>query len=112
MQSGYLLCKKMASVELAIKDNTIEVYPFIMKMDRYTTAISGKQDMAMNLDSHISVIKSPVPMRLGIDITGNMDDLKIGLGKVRYKNTNLPVYTKQIDSTRINLREQIRNIYN
>ena len=83
-----------------------------MKMDRYTTAISGKQDMDMNLDYHISVIKSPVPMRLGIDITGNMDDLKIGLGKVRYKNTNLPVYTKQIDSTRINLREQIRNIYN
>ena len=51
-------------------------------------------------------------MRLGIDITGNIDDFKINLGKVRYKNTNLPVYTKQIDSTRINLREQIRNIYN
>lgn len=100
------------SVELAIKDNTIEVYPFIMKMDRYTTAISGKQDMDMNLDYHISVIKSPVPMRLGIDITGNIDDFKIRLGKVRYKNANLPVYTKQIDSTRINLREQIRNIYN
>lgn len=100
------------SVELSIKDNKIEVYPFMMVMDRYSTAISGTQDMDMNLDYHISVIKSPVPMRLGIDITGNIDDFKIKLGKVRYKNANLPVYTKQIDSTRINLREQIRNIYN
>ena len=99
------------AVEVSIKDNTIEVYPFIMKMDRYTTAISGRQDMDMNIDYHISVLKSPIPMRLGIDITGNMDDFKIKVGKAKYKSTALPVYTKQIDSTRINLREQIRNIY-
>lgn len=99
------------AVEVSIKDNTIEVYPFIMKMDRYTTAISGRQDMDMNLDYHISVLKSPVPMRLGIDIKGNFDDFKIRIGKAKYKSTALPVFTKQIDSTRINLREQIRNIY-
>lgn len=98
-------------VEVSIKDNKIEVYPFLMKMDRYTTAISGRQDMEMNLDYHISVLKSPVPMRLGIDITGPLDDFKIRVGKAKYKSTALPVYTKQIDSTRINLREQIRNIY-
>lgn len=98
-------------VEVSIKDNKIEVYPFLMKMDRYTTAISGRQDMEMNLDYHISVLKSPIPMRLGIDITGPLDDFKIKVSKARYKSTALPVYTKQIDSTRINLREQIRNIY-
>ena len=100
------------SVELSIKDNKIEVYPFMMVMDRYSTAISGKQDMDMNFDYHISVIKSPLPMRLGIDITGNLDDFKIRPGKVRYKSANLPVYTKHIDSTRVNLREQIYNIHN
>ena len=100
------------SVELSIKDNQVEIYPFMMVMDRYSTAISGKQDMDMNLDYHISVIKSPLPMRLGIDITGNMDDFKIRPGKVRYKSANLPVYTKQIDSTRVNLREYIYNIHN
>ncbi len=99
------------AVEVSIKDNTIEVYPFIMKMDRYTTAISGRQDMDMNIDYHISVLKSPVPMRLGIDIKGNIDDFKIRIGKAKYKSTALPVYTRHIDSTRINLREQIRNIY-
>ena len=100
------------SVELSIKDNKIEVYPFMMVMDRYSTAISGKQDMDMNLDYHISVIKSPLPLRLGIDITGNIDDFKIRPGKVLYKSANLPVYTKFIDSTRVNLREYIYNIHN
>jgi hypothetical protein len=99
------------AVEVSIKDNQIEVYPFIMKMDRYTTAISGKQDLDMNLDYHISVLKSPLPMRMGINISGNMDDFKFGIGKAKYKDTNLPVYSKVIDSTRVNLLEKIKDIY-
>lgn len=100
------------AVEVAIKENQIEVFPFLMKMDRYTTAISGKQDLNMNFNYHISVLKSPIPLRMGIDIIGNMDDFKFKIGKALYKNTNLPVYSKMIDSTRINLLEQIKGIYN
>lgn len=99
------------AVEVAINDNLIEIFPFIMKMDRYTTAISGKQDMDMNLDYHISVLKSPIPMRMGINITGNLDDFKFKIGKALYKDTNIPVYSKIIDSTRINLLERIKDIY-
>jgi len=99
------------AVEVAINDNMIEIFPFIMKMDRYTTAISGKQDMDMNLDYHISVLKSPIPMRMGINITGNLDDFKFKIGKALYKDTNLPVYTRMIDSTRINLLGKIKDIY-
>lgn len=99
------------AVEIAINDNQIEIFPFIMKMDRYTTAISGKQDMDMNLNYHISVLKSPIPMRMGINITGNLDDFKFKIGKALYKDTNIPVYSKVIDSTRINLLEKIKEIY-
>lgn len=99
------------AVEVAIKDNQLEVFPFIMKMDRYTAAISGKQDLEMNFDYHISVLKSPIPMKMGINISGNMDDFKFRIGKAQYKDTNLPVYSKLIDSTRVNLLEQIKNIY-
>ena len=96
------------AVEVAIKDGKIEVFPFIMKMDRYSTAISGVQDMDMNFNYHISVLKSPIPMRLGIDIKGNMDDFKFKIGKAKYKDTNLPVYTGFIDSTRLSLKEYIK----
>lgn len=100
------------AVEVSIKENQIDVFPFIMKMDRYTAAISGKQDMEMNFDYHISVLKSPVPIRMGININGNLDDFKFKLGKVQYKNTDLPVYSNVIDSTRLGLLEKIRNIHN
>ena len=96
------------AVEIAIKDGKIEVFPFIMKMDRYSTAISGVQDMDMNFNYHISVLKSPIPMRLGIDITGNMDDFKFKIGKAKYKDANLPVHTSFIDSTRLSLKEYIK----
>ena len=99
------------AVEIAINDNQIEIFPFIMKMDRYTTAISGKQDMDMNLNYHISVLKSPIPMRMGINITGNLNDFKFKIGKALYKDTNIPVYSKVIDSTRINLLDRIKGIY-
>ena len=63
------------AVEVAINDNMIEIFPFIMKMDRYTTAISGKQDMDMNLDYHISVLKSPIPMRMSF-VQSNQQKLR------------------------------------
>ena len=100
------------AVEVSIKDNQIDVFPFIMKMDRYTTAISGKQDLDMNFDYHISVIKSPVPIKMGINLKGNMDDFKFKIGKAQYKTTDLPVLSKIIDSTRMDLLEKIRKIHN
>jgi len=99
------------AVEVTIKDNQLEVFPFIMKMDRYTTAISGVQDLDMNLDYHISVLKSPLPLRMGINITGNIEDFKFKVGKAKYKDTNLPVYSKFIDSSRVNLLERIKQIH-
>ena len=68
--------------------------------------------MEMNFDYHISVLKSPVPIRMGININGNLDDFKFKLGKAQYKNTDLPVYSNVIDSTRLGLLEKIRNIHN
>ena len=50
-------------------------------------------------------------MKMGINISGNMEDFKFRIGKAKFKDTNLPVYSKMIDSTRVNLLEQIKDIY-
>lgn len=99
------------SVEMLISENKIEIFPFMMEMDRYRFAMSGTQHLDLSFDYHISVLQSPIPFRLGVTIFGNMDDFDFKIGKARYKNANLPVYTSLIDSTRINLRDQIANIY-
>ena len=98
-------------VEILVKDNNIEVFPFIMEIDRYRTAISGEQDMDLNFKYHISVLNSPVPIRLGVNIYGNLDDFHFRIGKAKYKSANLPVYTHVIDQTRVNRRDYISNVF-
>ena len=100
------------AVELLIRNSRIEIFPFLMQIDRYKTAISGVHNLDMTFNYHISVLKSPIPFRLGIDITGdlaNNSKMKYGIGKAKYKDTNLPTYVTIIDTTRLNLRTQIDN---
>lgn len=98
------------AVEALMDNNTIEVFPFLADIDRYKIAISGSQDIDLNFKYHFSVIKSPIPIRFGVNVFGNMDDFDFKIGKALYKNVNLPVYTHIIDSTTVNLRNYINNI--
>lgn len=97
------------SVDLSIKDNKIEVYPFLVEMDRYRVAVGGTHNLDMTFNYHISVLKSPVPFKLGIDITGNLDDFKFKIVKCRYKNLFKPTKEAELDSTRTNIRKNIRD---
>ena len=108
-ESGYI--DKM-SVEGVIRDNKLEIFPFVLQIDRYTLAMSGIQNLDMSFRYHISVIDSPIPFRVGIDLYGdNFDDFKFRIGKAKYKNTNIPVFSSVIDRTRLNLKESIENIF-
>jgi hypothetical protein len=100
------------SVELLINNNQIEIFPFIMEIDRYKTAVSGIHKLDMTFNYHISVLQSPLSFRLGINLSGDLDNMskmKYGIGKAKYKDTNLPSYVTIIDATRLNLRTQINN---
>lgn len=100
------------SVEGIIADSMIEVFPFVVKMDRYTLALSGIQRMDESFMYHASVLKSPFLFRLGIDVYGdNFDNMKFKIGKAKYKTTNVPVFSAVIDTTKINLVNSIRGIF-
>lgn len=96
------------AVDLAIHDNKIEVFPFLIEMDRYKVAVGGTHNLDMTFDYHISVLKSPVPFKLGIDIKGNLDDFKYKVVKCRYKDFLKPAKQAELDSTRRNIRQDIR----
>lgn len=97
------------SVDLAIKDNKIEVFPFLIEMDRYRVAVGGTHNLDMTFNYHLSVLKSPVPFKLGIDITGNLDDFKYKITKCKYKDLFKPAKQAELDSTRKNIRKDIRD---
>lgn len=99
------------SVSGLISDNRLEIFPFVLKIDRYTLAMSGLQNFDQTFKYHVSVLKSPIPFRFGINIFGNFDDWKYRIGKAQYKNTNVPVFTAQIDTMQMNLVNSIHNIF-
>lgn len=92
---------------ITIQNGNVTIYPFLLEIDRYRAAVGGTQDLDMNFEYHISVLKSPVPFKMGINITGNLDDMKIRLGKAKYKDAVTPVAIRQVDSTRINMGKMI-----
>ena len=100
------------TVEGVIKDNILEVFPFVLKIDRYTLALSGKQNLDKSYRYHASIIKSPILVKVGVDVYGpDFDNMKFKIGKPKYRNEKVPVFTTVIDQTRINLIESIRGIF-
>lgn len=100
------------TVEGVIKDNVLEVFPFVLSLDRYTLALSGKQNLDMSYRYHASLIRSPLLIKVGVDVYGDdFDHMKFKIGKPKYKNENVPAFTSVIDQTRINLAESIRGIF-
>ena len=100
------------TVEGIIRDNKLEVFPFVLDIDRYTLAMSGIQNLDMSFKYHISVLRSPLVFRVGINLSGdNFDSMKFRIGKAIYKNANVPVFSAVIDQTKINLLKSIKGIF-
>ncbi|MCQ2136431.1 MAG: hypothetical protein MJY67_05890, partial [Bacteroidales bacterium] len=103
--------KKM-SVEGLVGDSRIEVFPFILDIDRYRVALSGIQGMDSSFKYHVSVIKSPLIFKFGVDLSGTFDNWKFRLGRAKYRNAKkVPVFSSVIDKSRVSLTESIHNIF-
>ena len=99
------------SVEGIISDSKLEIFPFVLDIDRYVLAMSGVQNLDSSFKYHISVIESPLPFRLGIDLQGDFNDMKFKIGKAKYKSAEVPVFTAAVDQVKLNLAESIRDIF-
>ncbi|MDF9829749.1 AsmA-like C-terminal region-containing protein [Parabacteroides sp. PF5-6] len=96
------------SVDLVVKENKIQIFPFLLEMDRYRVAVGGTHNLDMTFNYHVSVLKSPVPFKLGVDVTGNLDDFKYKIVKCRYKDIFQAATQKELDPTPHNLRAEIK----
>ena len=100
------------TVNGVISDNTLEVFPFILAIDRYTVALQGVQNLNRSFDYHVSLIKSPLLFKLGINIFGaSFDAWKYRLGKPKYRNTKVPLFNEEVDKMQVNLVSSIRNVF-
>ncbi|MFR9503659.1 MAG: AsmA family protein [Rikenellaceae bacterium] len=82
-----------------VNKNTITVLPFPMTMDRYEAIIGGSQDVnpesfEVDYSYHISIMKSPLPFKAGVNITGDLTDFKFKVTSAKLKNSNFDTQKK------------------
>lgn len=98
-------------VEMLIGDSKVELFPFVFDFDRYRLAVMGSNDLALNFKYHISVLKSPIPFKFGINMSGNPDKMKVRLGGAKYKPGKSGETIAIVDTARVNLLREIDNVF-
>lgn len=95
-----------------VRDNVLEVFPFVLDVDRYILAASGFQHLDESFNYHLSSIKSPLIIKFGVNVWGeDFDHVKYGLARAKYRSVNVPVFTKQLDTVQYSLLASIHNIF-
>ena len=93
------------SAEMTLYKKEIDVYPFSVSMDNYMVALGGRHNLDMTFDYNINVLS---PIYLGVNVSGNINDLKIKLARCKYAKDFKPVFHKKVDSQSAELRSVIR----
>lgn len=96
-------------MEMIIEQSHMEVLPALVEIDRYRLAVGGVQNLDLTYDYHVSVLKSPIPFKTGVNIKGNLDDYNISLGKAKYKYyfTDKERLKEKADESIINKKKKI-----
>lgn len=92
-------------VEMQVVRNKVDIYPFIVHMDRYTVALGGRHNINKDLDCeyHISVLDTPLPIRLGVDISGSLED--ISAHPAKHIKVTRPKYDKMFRQEKHNVTD-------
>ncbi|MBO4488830.1 MAG: AsmA family protein [Bacteroidales bacterium] len=93
------------SAEVTIYKNEVDVYPFLLAIDRYKAIISGRHNLDMTYNYNISLVS---PIRLGLDIIGT-DQRKFKLTKAKYATLFRPEKQNVVEQNVMNLKRQINN---
>ena len=98
------------SAEFTIFRNEVDVYPFLIVMDKYKAVIEGRHNFDLSFNYHIDVVDSPLPIKLGLDIKGNMDKYTYNLAKLRHPDFYRPTYRKELENKQLELMKMIRDM--
>ena len=95
-------------VELTLFRNRIDVYPFLLSMDKYQVCVSGVHSLDNSCNYHLELLKSPLPMRLAVDVTGKLPKPKVALGTVKYNELFNPKKTDAIKTRTLEIKKMVR----
>lgn len=93
------------SAELTLYKKEIDVYPFCVSMDNYMVALGGRHNLDMTFNYDVNVLS---PIYLGVNVSGNMDDLNIKLAPCKFAKDFKPIFHRKVDTQSAELRTMIR----
>lgn len=93
------------SAEATVFRNEVDIFPFMVSMDKYKVALGGRHNLDMTFNYHLSLLS---PLRIGVDVSGNFDDLKIRPTKCKYAEDFRPVERQSVETQAMSFRELIR----
>ncbi len=99
------------NVEMTVADGLMRVYPFAFDIDRYRLGIYGYNNLDMDFDYHLAVLKSPIPFKFGVTVKGNPKKYKVRFGGAKFKENTVVESTNIVTNARINLVDQIEGVF-
>ena len=93
------------SAEMTIYKKEIDVYPFCVSIDNYMVALGGRHNMDMTFNYDVNVLS---PIYLGVNVSGNLDDLNIKLAPCRFAKDFKPLFHRKVDTQSAEIRSMIR----
>lgn len=99
------------NVEMTVADGLMHVYPFAFNIDRYRLGAYGYNNIDMDFDYHLSVLKSPLPFKFGITIKGNPKKYKVRFGGAKFNENTVIESVDIVNNARINLIDQIQSVF-
>lgn len=75
------------SVEMTLFKKEIDIYPFILSMDKYQVITSGRYNLDNKYDAHLETLR---PVRLALNVNGKNSDMKYKLTKTKYSDLYKP----------------------
>jgi hypothetical protein len=93
------------SAEMTLYKKEIDIYPFCVSIDNYMVALGGRHNLDMTFNYDVNVLS---PIYLGVNVSGNLDDLNIKLAPCKFAKDFKPLFHRKVDTQSAELRSIIR----
>lgn len=94
-------------VQLTAFKNEIDLWPSQIAIGKYKVTVDGRMTLDKNGEYHLSVTQSPLPVRLGLKISGPFNNLKYDLESCKYPNLYKPNKRSDTEQMYFELKKRI-----
>ena len=94
-------------VQLTAFKDEVDLWPSQIAFKKYKVTVDGRMQQGKNGEYHLSVTQSPLPMRMGLKISGPLNKLEYKLEDCKYPNLYKPNKRSDTEQMYFELKKKI-----